>query len=74
MEVRVKRTVQWALISMGGLIAVVTARNWDLRPPKPGPLARVCLAIGRFKSAVEETPTTPHTPSVDTTPGLDYGK
>ena len=46
----------------------------DLGPRTSGPLTRAFLAIGRFKTAVEETPTTPHAPSIDTTPGLNYGK
>ena len=42
-------------------------------PMRSGPLQRLLLAAGMFKTSAEEVPAVPHVATVDTTPGLEYG-
>ena len=46
----------------------------EVPPTKLRIIGRMVLGVGQLKTAADTSPRTPHVASVDTTPGVDYGR
>jgi len=62
------------MAAMIAYLKQLPAVDREVPPTEPRILARVLLGAGQVQTAAELIPSTPHLASVDTTPGVEYGK